>query len=61
MLVASCILILIWGDGEQRGTVALKYFIFTHVGSLLVLVSFILLFQTAGSDRFSALGQVGRG
>ncbi len=61
MLVASCILILVWGDGEQRGAIALKYFIFTHVGSLLVLVSFILLFQAAGSDRFSALQQVGSG
>jgi len=38
MLVASVLLILIWGHGEIRFKVALKYFIITHFGSLLVLV-----------------------
>ncbi len=55
MLVASALLILVWGDGEQRGPVALIYFIFTHVGSLLVLVGLLTLFNQAGSDRFAAL------
>ena len=55
MLVASCALIAIWGDGEQRREVALKYFIFTHFGSLLVLVALILLYNATGSDSFSAL------
>jgi NADH-quinone oxidoreductase subunit M len=55
MLVASCALIAIWGDGEQRGEVALKYFVFTHFGSLLVLVALILLYNATGSDSFSAL------
>jgi len=34
MLVASVLLILGWGHGENRFRVALKYFIVTHLGSL---------------------------
>lgn len=55
MLIASCLLILVWGDGERRGAVALKYFIFTHVGSLLVLVGLLLLYGQTGSDSFAVL------
>ena len=55
MLVASCVLIAMWGEGERRTAVALKYFIFTHLGSLLVLVALILLYDAAGSDGFAAL------
>jgi proton-translocating NADH-quinone oxidoreductase chain M len=55
MLVASCALIAVWGDGERRGAIALKYFIFTHVGSLMVLVGLLLLYDATGSDSFSAL------
>jgi NADH-quinone oxidoreductase subunit M len=55
MLVASCVLILMWGEGERRGPIALKYFIFTHLGSLMVLVGLIVLYGAAGTDTFSAL------
>jgi len=56
MLVASCILIALWGtDEERRGAVALKYFIFTHLGSLMVLVGLLILYDAVGSDTFSAL------
>jgi NADH-quinone oxidoreductase subunit M len=59
MLIASSALILIWGDeapgAPSRERVALKYFIFTHLGSLMVLISLLLLFNAAGSDTFSAL------
>ncbi len=55
MLVASCALIAVWGEGERRSAVALKYFIFTHLGSLMVLVALILLHNTTGTDSFSAL------
>ena len=55
MLVASCVLIAGWGDGDRRGAIALKYFIFTHLGSLMVLVGLIVLYNAAGSDSFSAL------
>jgi NADH-quinone oxidoreductase subunit M len=55
MLVASCALIAIWGDGERRGAISLKYFIFTHFGSLMVLVALIILYDATGSDGFEAL------
>ena len=55
MLVASCVLIAVWGEGERRGAVALKYFIFTHLGSLMVLVGLMVLYNETGSDSFSAL------
>ncbi len=55
MLVASAILILGWGDGERRGPIALKYFIFTHLGSLMVLLGLIILYDATGTDTFSAL------
>lgn len=55
MLVASCALIAVWGDGERRGAIALKYFIFTHLGSLMVLVGLLMLYDATGNDSFSAL------
>lgn len=55
MLVASCLLILVWGEGAQRTGVALKYFIFTHLGSLLVLAGLVILYNAVGADTFSAL------
>lgn len=55
MLIASALLIFNWGDGEQRAAVTLKYFIITHLGSLLVLVGFIILYANTGMDYFSAM------
>ena len=55
MLVASCALIAVWGEGERRGAVALKYFIFTHLGSLMVLVGLLVLYDATGSGSFSVL------
>ena len=55
MLIASALLILNWGDGQQRVGVTLKYFIITHLGSLLVLVGFIILYSHTGVDYFSAM------
>jgi len=57
MLVASCVLIALWGEGERRGPVALKYFIFTHLGSLMVLIALVLLYNATGNDSFAALRQ----
>ena len=57
MLIASCLLILIWGEGERRGAIAFKYFVFTHLGSLMVLVGLILLYDATGNDSFAALRQ----
>ncbi len=55
MLVSSCLLILAWGDGPKRNAVALKYFIFTHVGSLMVLVGLLVLYDAAGSDSLAVI------
>ncbi len=55
MLVASTLLLLNWGDSEKRTAIALKYFIITHLGSLLVLVAFVLIYAQGGIDHFSSL------
>ena len=55
MLIASSLLILNWGESEERGAVTLKYFIITHLGSLLVLVAFIMLYTQTGMDQFSSI------
>lgn len=60
MLVASCALIMFWGEGPERNAVALKYFIFTHFGSLLVLVALVMLYNLTGNDTFSALREGAR-
>lgn len=53
MLLASVLLILIWGHGKTRDKVALKYFIITHLGSLMVLVCLITLYVNIGSANIS--------
>jgi len=55
MLVASCVLIALWGEGERVGAVALKYFLFTHFGSIMVLAALVLIYGQAGSDSFAVL------
>jgi NADH-quinone oxidoreductase subunit M len=55
MLLASVVLILIWGHGESRFRVALKYFIITHFGSLLVLVCLISLYVNFGTADLTSL------
>jgi len=57
MLLASVLLILIWGHGEERFQVSLKYFIITHIGSLIVLVCLITLYVNLGTASLSALVQ----
>ena len=55
MLVASCGLILLWGKGKRREAIALKYFIITHFGSLMVLVSLLILYSQTGSASLAVL------
>lgn len=55
MLIGSVLLILIWGSGENRPRVALKYFIVTHIGSLLVLVCLIILQVQTGTASMAEL------
>jgi len=55
MLIASTLLLVNWGESEKRGAIALKYFIITHLGSLLVLVAFIMIYAQSGVDHFTSL------
>jgi len=55
MLIASALLVVNWGESAKRSAVALKYFIITHLGSLLVLVGFIMVYSQSGLDHFSEL------
>ena len=55
MLIASSLLVLNWGESEKRSAVTLKYFIITHLGSLLVLVAFIMLYTQTGIDNFASI------
>jgi NADH-quinone oxidoreductase subunit M len=55
MLIASVLLILAWGHGELRFRVSLKYFIITHLGSLMVLVCLITLYVNFGTANLSEL------
>jgi len=61
MLIASAVLILAWGDTSADAppprVVVLKYFLITHLGSLLVLVALLTIYSTVGTDSFSALRQ----
>ncbi|MEE4194770.1 MAG: NADH-quinone oxidoreductase subunit M [Anaerolineae bacterium] len=57
MLIASVILILIWGKGAERNRIALKYFIITHIGSLMVLVSLITLYVNLGTASLNVIAQ----
>lgn len=59
MLIASVILIVLWGKGKMRQSTALKYFIITHLGSLMVLVCLILLYVNTGTAEITALTQQG--
>jgi NADH-quinone oxidoreductase subunit M len=54
MLLASVLLILMWGHGEIRFKVSLKYFIITHLGSLMVLVCMITLYVNFGTASISS-------
>jgi NADH-quinone oxidoreductase subunit M len=55
MLIASVLLILLWGHGEIRFKVALKYFIITHFGSLMVLVCLVTLYINFGTANLAEL------
>jgi len=55
MLLASVLLIVGWGTGEKRYKASLKYFIITHLGSLMVLVCLIMLYVNFGTASLTEL------
>ncbi|MGH7718626.1 MAG: complex I subunit 4 family protein [Gemmatimonadaceae bacterium] len=52
MLVPMYFIIGVWG-GERRIYASLKFFIYTMVGSLLMLVAILYLWRAAGGDTFA--------
>jgi NADH-quinone oxidoreductase subunit M len=57
MLVPMFLIIGIWG-GERRVYATLKFFLYTFLGSVLMLVSFIYLYGKAGDFSFSSFTDV---
>jgi len=48
MLIGSWLLIALWG-GEARGRAALKYFLYTEAGALLLLAGIAIIFSLTGT------------
>ena len=60
MLIPSYILIGVWGYGEKR-RVAFKYFLYTQLGTILLIISFALLgYYAGGSFSIESLYMVAR-
>ena len=60
MLIPSYILIGVWGYGEKR-RVAFKYFLYTQLGTILLIISFALLgYYAGGSFSIDTLYMVAR-
>ncbi|MEM7326546.1 MAG: NADH-quinone oxidoreductase subunit M [Actinomycetota bacterium] len=55
VLLPMYFMIGVWG-GEQRLYAAIKFFLYTLFGSALMLVSFLALYWTTGSETFSIVG-----
>jgi NADH-quinone oxidoreductase subunit M len=49
MLIPSYFLIALWGTSERRLSIGFKYFIFTHVGALSMLLGILAIFSYTGT------------
>ncbi len=58
-LVPSFLLIKIWG-GKNRDRAATKFFIYTFVGSLAMLLAFLAIYLARGTLEFAVLASLGR-
>ena len=58
-LIPSFLLIKLWG-GENRDRAALKFFVYTFLGSVAMLLAFIGIYLTHGTFDFAALATVGK-
>jgi NADH-quinone oxidoreductase subunit M len=59
MLIPMYFLIGIWGH-ERRIYAAVKFFLYTMAGSVLMLVAFLVLYKATGSRTFDLLALVGQ-
>jgi NADH-quinone oxidoreductase subunit M len=57
MLVPMFLIIGVWG-GERRIYATLKFFLYTFLGSVLMLVAFVYLFIQAGDFQFTSFARV---
>ena len=58
-LIPAFFLIKLWG-GPQRTAAATQFFIYTMVGSIALLLSFLAIYQAVESFDFIRLGELGR-
>lgn len=58
-LVPAFFLILFWG-GRERRAAATQFFVYTLVGSIALLLSFLAIYLSVGSFDFIRLGELGR-
>ena len=58
-LIPAFFLIKLWG-GPNRTAAATQFFIYTMVGSITLLLSFLAMYQAVGSFDFIRLGELGR-
>nr|MDO8098403.1 NADH-quinone oxidoreductase subunit M [Candidatus Njordarchaeota archaeon] len=56
MLVPSFFLILFWGKKENARMISMKYFLYTHLGALSVLIGFGLIYAATGQFDMLFLG-----
>ena len=48
LLIPSTAMLAFWGDLENRGKIALKYFVYTHIGAVLILLGILWVYTTKG-------------
>ncbi|MGI8819886.1 MAG: complex I subunit 4 family protein [Chthoniobacterales bacterium] len=58
-LIPSFLLIKLWG-GAQRDRAATKFFVFTFLGSVAMLLSFLTIYLARGTFDFATLAELGR-
>jgi len=58
MLIPSYFLIASWGVSKKRLTIGFKYFIFTHIGALFMLMGILSIYVFTGTFDFAELAQV---
>jgi NADH-quinone oxidoreductase subunit M len=58
MLIPSYFLIASWGVSKKRLTIGFKYFIFTHIGALFMLMGILSIYAFTGTFDFAELPQV---
>ena len=59
-LIPAFLLIKIWG-GEKRDRAATKFFLYTFLGSIAMLLSFLGIYIVRGTFDFAALAEAGKG